>query len=488
MEYTYWPHNWGISEDDALMSAWQVLYAENVDLSSNQKYATVSRDTTQFINGTDEFLATFSIPWTTYSIVSDNDNCLYRIADSAFSTQKVLDAYTKIVHIWANSEYVYFLNSSEDIYRIAMADITGSDWSWDVALTDSTLPSWTWPYYTVVSETWTYLAYNTNLYVINNSTWTVDATTSYDFLSNNVVWMTKISDVIKIYQEDWSLLLWGWAWYDTIEESTKIAPEISNVEQNSNIDYIIASGGLSYINWYTLTPLFYNYWSDELQSNKINIARIQWPLAMASLKWIIYIAWQDNQLNLTDWTTSYWGTALITFWQKKRWTPYALNNFLTYASTWYKFETIYWVFTKTYTSNTSFDKVYVAYKDTNGSYWVDWIDIDAITPVVNNDIEWIIVYKYFDWWLPEQKKKWLKIWVRTDLPDDGCTIEVFKIVEADPNMIKLWEFAWPLNKNYFAFEEEFYNITLAVRLINDSSDKLKHYNITLEYDEVKESY
>lgn len=487
--HTFWPHYWGISEDDSLMGSSQVLYSENMDLTSNSKSVNLTRKSTSYLS------------WTSYEIVSmfdgeawmlvcDQDENLYR----NWNATPVWTA-ERIVWYWEAQWYLYMIDTAEDIYRILLTNTTQSDWTSYITLTESWLPTSQVSNFQIIAlEDITYIGYDKYLYIIDNSSWTIDATDTYEFLSSDLAWMTIVSNTIKLYQSDGRLLLWQWISYDSVTEIVDLWVPINSVYQIANTDYAISAGRLYTISWYTLQNLIYGYYSDELNSEKIEISRStiydSWQV-LTYLNWIFYIAWWDPGLNLWDDTTTYWGVSILTYWKKKNQLPNALNVFNTEASTWNKYEEIFWVMAVQWASSFN-DVVYVAYEDSLWNYGVDKITVSDGDYQPNNDVEWIIIYENYNWWITNEEKIETKITIRADLKTDD-EIDLMYIdstKDGDDNMISILTVTWPWNIFERSINSRFIDKTFLLRFRQNSTlskkDSLKYYTLTLNYETVED--
>ena len=165
MEYIFESFFWQISEDDKLAREWQVMYAENVDLTSNTDFINISPKPVSLLATSDKIQAIYFLErGIEQPLFWDDSKKIYR------SGQEVYTANLDVRMFWSNSEFLYWLDYGEDIYRIALTDVTLNDWAWKVTLTESSLENDSWKGFVVEWEWNCFIAYWTKIYEINNLT------------------------------------------------------------------------------------------------------------------------------------------------------------------------------------------------------------------------------------------------------------------------------------------------------------------------------
>lgn len=488
--HTFWPHYWGISEDDSLMRNGQVIYAENMDITSNSKFINLTRKTASYLTWLPNEVVSMFYDNKVWFLSCDQDRNLYK-------NNNLTPVWTveRVVGYWVAQDYLYMIDTSEDIHRILISDTSNANWSTFITTTETGLPVSSVGHFKIIAlEDITYIWYDTWLYVINNATGTIDITATYNFLSADLVWMTILGNVIKLYQEDWKLLLWKWIWAVAVTEIIDLWIPINFIHQVANIDYVVSAWRIYMLQWYTLTNIIYSYYSDKLNSNKIEIDRgtiFDSGLLMAFLNWVFYVAGNSSNLNLWDWVKSYGWDSVLTYWKKKNQLPNALNVFNTYASTWQKYTKIYWIY-KSQGSASFNDVVYVAYEDALWSFWIDTLTPSDWDYYPNRDIDWIIVYENFDSWMSHLYKKEAEVIIRADLQIDD-TIELFYIDSekvSDDNMIPILTINWPWELFKRTINTQFLDKTFALRFRQDWNLKknkaLKYYNLTINYETIED--
>jgi hypothetical protein len=312
------------------------------------------------------------------------------------------------------------------------------------------------------------------------------------------MWMTSISNTIKIYQKNWDMLLWYGIANEGFVERVNLWVEINHVQQVANIDYIISSGRFYYVNGYSLEPILYNYYSDDLNSDKINFSRSAINGSgqfSAYLNGEFYMAWDDSDLNLWDGTNEYGGASVITYGKKQNILSNSLNVFSTYASTEEKYEEIFGIMGQQ-SSTSNLDYVYIAYKDSTDSIWVDRFEVSDGRYTPNDENEGIIVYKKFNWEsAPHIRKKLNKVIISGEL-QDWDEIDLMYIDTTDntwDNLVSILtidSITQSENWEGRVFERdtnlEFNTITFALRFRQDwtrfKNNCLKYISLYIEYE------
>ena len=133
---------WWMSEDDKLKGAAQVLYAENLDLTTNSDFYRVSQKISIDQVTVDEVHYIFEASWQVF--FCDDARNLYRIWNSTpvWTAERVISS-------WVTSTYLYMFDTSEDIHRILLSDINQPDWTAYITTTDTSIPADSWDVYIV---------------------------------------------------------------------------------------------------------------------------------------------------------------------------------------------------------------------------------------------------------------------------------------------------------------------------------------------------
>lgn len=481
-----------ISEDDKLVYDWQVLYSENLDLTSNSNYVSLSQKPTNLFTATDYVQTMYYLRRWYNKLICWlwNRQIYYWWEKQTNNSSSLIKAF------WSNSKYLYYLESTESVKRILLTDLHQSDWS---AYLTETITWWTlantWDnkVFIVENENNAFLFYWTNIVEIDNDTgWLLN---TKDFLYDRVVWVAYISSSIYIFQADWRVFLWDWI-SDSYSESFNlwIAPDI--IKQSANNIYVVWEWSLYQLNWYTLEKIWASYYSDVLNSNKFNFAD-----SFASVLWfmkqIVYI-WWNNILSFQDstWTDKFWDSApLVTFWIKKTWFPYAVNNWISTGSNDIPYEVIYWVTAWSVSYNSLNDKVYIAYQDANWNYWVDEVNVWYM---LNRTLrKWVLVFPTFDWWDKRKSKRLAKVKITADLNNklnwSSWEFRFYNLVDWTLVPLVGWDIAkskitWDkLDEYTLMVNSNFHDMNLAV-VFNQYSDyfrngwDMKLYSLTLDYD------
>lgn len=485
-----WPHYWGISEDDKVMWTGQVIYSENMDITSTSSFATIGRQSNDYIENISDDVASMFYDERVGILVCDEDDNLYRNGSIVWTEETIL-------WYWVSKGYLYMIDSSEDIHRILLTDVTQSNWDTYALETDNSLPTSSVKHLHIIDlEDVTYIGYEKNLYVINNTSGVVDTTTSYNFLSNDITGITIKGRYFDIYQKDGIVYSWLWINNESSYARNYVNMSVDHAIQVWGTDYIISSNRMYYMNWYVPVSLLYNYYSDELNSDKFGFSRsaISWSGQLLTyLNWVFYILWDDPDLNLWDGNTEYGWPSIISYGKKKNSLPNAINIFNTYASTGEKYQELYSII-KTQSSTSNDDKLYIAYKDTEDNIGVDVIELSDWDYTPNDNKEGIIVYERYDGRTPYQRKQLKKIIISGELGEDD-EIDLMYIDTSNRtwnNLVNICTVTWPW-KIFERLSDEisaiqFESITFAIRCRQDSTqfktNSMKYIWLHIEYDNI----
>jgi len=483
MQFTFWEFFGQMSEDDKLVREWQVLYSENLDLTSNVDFCTTAPKPTSLFTTDDEIQAIYFIQRGIDLPVFWTDNKKIFLND-----QEKYTANYDVRMFWSNSKYLYWLDYSEDIYRILLDDINW-DWTDKVEACTTNCENDTWKGFVVEGEWMAFICYWTKLYEINNETWEIS--NWYTFLFDKVAWMVESREVIEIFQENWKVFTW-----DKVSETASsydLWMKIAIVVQSANRKFIIWEWAVYIFEWWAKNKIAWQYNSDVLQQNKFKFRDLE-NSNVWFLKDVVFL-WTDNidPIESDDWISKFWDTSVIMLWNKKSWFPVWISKYINTSSDWSKYEAIYWMVTKSTSYSWYNDSLYIAYKNKNWVYWVDIVDIDVQN--FKTSKEWILILPKFDWWNKNIEKKLTRIWIRADWGEDVWKfllykVEKWKLVpfnnDADSSFVKYSE--W-IKRKWLMTNENFYDITVAIVFKQDyeymKNDALKLYSITLEYEPIR---
>ena len=304
---------WGISEDDKLKWKAQVLYSENLDLTTNSDFYNISQAPETIQTFSDNVLYIFEADNKVF--VSTDDWNLYK----AWTTTPVW-TWKEITSSWVTSEYLYMVEVKFNVlsvFRISLDDISQSDWAPYITTTGTEI-SWIWEIYIVSNEDTTYLWLRTKVFEIENAWWTFVSANIYT-IDTNIVWMSTTESNIHIFTESWNYIIRDWVAWWTVRIKD-LWTKIWHVENISNQNYIITWWAVYILNWYNLELINKNIFSDILYSNKYNIEDFK-PWKIAYSEWIFY-AW----VSLSSWSLKtpsnefeFWiDDAIMTYWIKKK--------------------------------------------------------------------------------------------------------------------------------------------------------------------------
>ena len=489
-QYTERSVYWGISDDDKLRGKAQVLYSENLDLTTNSDYYTVSQeakyDWITDIHTSDEIINIFEANWQIF--YCDKDKNLYRAWNS---TPVWTDE--RIEWTWVTSTYLYMIDASKYIYRILLSNLSQADWSTYITTTDTTITT-NWEVFVTSDEDTAYVWIWNKVYEVANSTWVVVWANTFT-IDSDVSGLSKLEDSIQIFTESWKYIIRDWVAWGSVR-TKDLWVKIGYVQNIWSDNYIVTWWAVYILNWYRLEQITANPYSDTLDSLKYSIENMR-PWKTTYLEWVFYtgVDWTVSWLS-TPWDEfEFWDAAVMTYWIKKKRFPLAINLWISRIEG-IRIKEIHQVYAYTQTRDSTGKKLYIWYEDVNWLFWVATLSLsDQSWDFVSGD--WILIYNTFDWGLKEAQKDLLRVKIRADIfwEDDTlslCTLnndwelEWFNWTEANSTvwLSDLWE-DW-----YYYFEPsnslQFYNFTPALILHNDDNvsrrNWIRVYSLTYEYD------
>lgn len=476
---------WAMSDDDTLMWASQINYAENLDLTTSSNFYTISQNPTIQQVTSDDVNIIFEAGWNTF--FCDNANNLYKV----WLTTPVLTS-KRIIATWTNSLYLYMLDTSEDIHRILLSATGGT--AWTITTTDTSIPAVTADAFIVNTEDVTYIWIWLNVYRVNNSTGVVESANTFTIWSN-VVWLSLVESRLEIFTEEWNYIIRDWIAGSNIR-TKYLGTKIGLVRNIGNQNYIITWGSIYALQWYTLIQISFDTFSDILNSTKYNISSIN-PSIISFQEWIFYL-WVQGVVDLsTPWNEFvYWNDSILTFWKKKATAPDARNLFLSKLPSWRRIAQITAVYAKSQPTNSFWKVLYFWYVD---DLWVKWLASIWLWGDINGNVgsDWIIVYETFNAWIKDNQKEMLSIKVRADFGNSDSALYLTTI---DVNGNLQWAWAditsskitiadvWPDWLASFTIDPlTFFDFTPALILQQTGSysrkDSLKVYSLLYEYND-----
>ncbi len=480
---------WGIGDDDKNVAEAQVVYSENLDLTTSSDFYTISQEPNISQVTTDKITAIFEANNTVF--FCDADNNLYRdwIATPVWTAKR-------IVTTWVTIDYLYLIDSAEDIHRILLTHVTQANWSTFVTTTDTSINTTAADIFVATNQGVTYIWAGKKVYRVNNLTGVVESANTFD-IDSNVVWLSLVESRVEIFTENWNYTIWDWVAGGSFR-TKYLGIKIWLVRNIGNANYIISGGSIYLLRWYDLEQISYDTYSDLLQSTKYNISAIE-PWIISFQEGIFYVGVSGSPGGLvTPWSEFNFGNdAILTFGRKKSSSPNARNLFISKLPNWRIIKEVTYVFARSQPTN-SFGKVlYFGYRDDLWAYWVATISLsDAWGNVGENGL---IVYKEFDWGKKEQQKSLLEVAIRADFGNTdsalylstidtngdlqwaGWTKEGSKLTSADVSPDWLARFIFP--------ETTFFGYAPALILEQEWSYKrknsLKVYSLTYKYEEIR---
>ena len=111
-------------------------------------------------------------------IVGTDDNKIFRDDDEVYTNPNEVRAF------WSNSEYLYWVDTAENVSRIPLANVNDASWSSNVEITETNLNTVTGEVFIEEDEDNAYLFYGDNIFEIINSTGQI--ANEYTFLYDTV--------------------------------------------------------------------------------------------------------------------------------------------------------------------------------------------------------------------------------------------------------------------------------------------------------------
>lgn len=406
---------WGISEDDNIWDG-KVLFSENLDLTTSSNFYTISQKPKIEQLTTDDISCIFEAGGQTF--FCDEDRNLYRLGNSTpvWTSEIVLET-------WVTSEWLYMIDASEDIHRISLSNLNETNWTTFITTTDTTIPNTAEDIFILPWEDVTYIWVDKNVYRVENTNGTVESANTFT-ISSPVRWLGEVESRVEIFTEEWKYIIWDWV-AGGLVRIKDLWIKIGVVKTVGRNKFIISGGSIYRLNWYDTEQLFYDTYSDVLQTTKYRISSINsWTLSYLEDIFYIGVSWAVN-LSSPDNSYLYWDGAILTVGTKKSWFPSARNLFISRVNN-VRISNIHFIYTKLQPFNSFWKTLYFWYKDVNGQAWLASIVIWDADQIVSGD--GVLVYKTFDWLEKEQIKQLNEIKVRADMPNTDCAIYLCNVV------------------------------------------------------------
>lgn len=488
MEHTFWQFIWGISEDDKLVYEGQVLYSENLDLTSNSDYITLSPKPSLHATLDEEPQAMYYLKRGKNVLITSLDNKkVFRWWTHVFTASYDIRVF------WANSEYLFWYDYSEDIHYLPLANVSDADWTPNVWDGVQNLPSNvnSFPFVVMTNNDFSYLAHGTTIFKINHSTTPADTgqlIDTFEFPYDTISGITVIAWQIKIFQEDGMVFLWDWE-SEAPSQAVDLGTDVDLVQQFWNREFLVWDNTLYELDGFTLIKIASSFNSDKMQLPKMDI-RVRMAQVVWNLKQMTYISWESiGQIEDPTSTYEFWvNSPVITYWEKKSWFPIAMNNWITNSSQEVWYDTVYWIVTW-------WGYLYIAYEDQNWNFYIDSVDLDR-QDIQTQEWTGLLVFPTFDWGNKTLEKRLEKISIRADFGSENWKLVVFDLQDwelvpidtdiATSTIEKEWEWEWEMVIN-----KDFYDITPAIVFDQDNdyyknNGAMKFYYIKLHYGPIKQ--
>ena len=406
----------GISQDDYLTTGKQVLYAENVDLTSSSDYVQMGKNsewrytTTDDVNG---FIHAES--WTSRDIFAyTKDGKIYDTSDWTVESSAI---WAEIYTAFRFNGYLYFVSNhgTAPFSRITDANAhNNTSWaslSVNFTLTWDTISSAWGKIYPVVSflDEFFYIWIWSSVFKVSD--W--DVVEEFAIFDDNIVWLTRVGWVIKVFTERWTIAFWDGI-SSSIDSFISAQEPIRAVINAWKIDYIVAwhtdfQAKIKILNGYTLQQLNSARYSTELAHSVWNI-EITKPNQLTKIWDTIYFC-QDG----VTWSDVY------RFWTNNPVIKAWFNVALAKDSNWNQIsETIkclYWI------EVTATDQLYIwMYSNSQEAFERIDLNIDPTNAVYKTS--WYMTLNPIDAWSKTTKKKIEYIMLSTSNCSANETIEL----------------------------------------------------------------
>ncbi len=478
---------WWMSDDDKLTSDNQILFSENIDLTASTDFYTISQRPTIEQVTTDNVEIIFEA----------NNNIFYCDGDAnVYIKWNPTPVWTweRISSVWKNSTYLYILDKTEDIWRIALSNVTQVDWTTYITQTDTTITSSWADSFSVTTEDFAYLWIWEKIYRVNNADWVVESANIFT-IDSSIVWLSLVEERVEIFTENWNYILRdGVAWWTV--RTKYLWLKIWLVKNIANRNYILSWWATYVLNGYSLEQITFDTYSDELDSVKYSI-NSAFPNLISFQEGLFYI-WVEWEVSLTTpWSEFiYWNWWILTLWQKKALLPTARNLFLSKLPNGRRINQINSVFAYSQPKTSDWKELFFWYVDDLWDFWVASINLWGWASWVIWE-DWIVVYPTFDWNQKWQQKELIWVKVRVDFWNENskaylCTVdnnwELQWINSTKEESFVSQDYVWDDWLAHFKFSPfNFFNITLAIILEQDGSyfrrDWIKFYSLSYEYDD-----
>jgi len=382
---------WWMSEDDLLGGNDKCLYSEWINTTSNGGYIELLPKPTSVVDtgsDTTECLLPVTDPITDGTKMlafTDSgvfrENTVWAVSTEAWVTTNFI-IWNKLYMVknnWPASAYTLYEESTSTAY--------GSG-SWSETLVTTTNPLQTadydW-YMKGVCVVWdiAYIFLGSQIARFSPNDW--NEVIVYDIFGDDIVWVTRVGWYLKVYTKSGRLLLWDWN-KETITESVNLNTWLEAVYQQGNIEFVYTGykwgeKWLYYIDWYTLTPVVKNTYSNLLNISKFSFQYGSTIKPMASLS--KQLLWYTEDINDKP--------RLYKFWKDIEWLPNAISYYGKYSSYWLENIHIRSV-------NTIWNHVYYGFFDWVNK-WVDkidtkgWYKLADWEIITNTNTVWYWIFK-----------------------------------------------------------------------------------------------
>jgi len=468
---------WGIAQDDFLTTWKQILYAENIDLTSSSDYVSLAKDSEWRFTTTDQvnwFIDAQSGTSKDVFAYTD-DGKIYDTEDWTVESSAIWD---KIYTAFKFNGYLYFVSNHPTApFSRILESSAYNNTNWASLSVNFAL--WT------AISTWAADIFPTLVYLdeyfyigIGNTVYKVDdanVVESFDIFDGDVVGLTRVWGIIKVFTDKGTIAFWDWI-SSAVDSVISIQEPIRWVINNWKVDFIVSwhsdfQSRIKILNGYTVQGLSNARYSERL-SDYI------WKISFTDTNMLGKL-W-DTIYFVQDWIT--WND-LFRYWTNnpvlRAWFNVALAkdsnaNLIT------KITSIYWI------EFTSVDRVRI-WVDSNSQNAFEYIDINTTSPTYKPS--WYMILNPIDWWFKTIKKKIDKITLVTSNCDATETIEVLYSIDwwAFTSLQTINSWTSLTRTEIFSANDSFYDIQFKLNFASSGwADTPQFYELKLDYIEIEE--
>ena len=407
---------WGIAQDDYLTTGNQVLYAENIDLTSSSDYIQLWQNSKTRYTATWQVNGFIHAEWGT-----DRDVFAYtkdgKIYDTIDWTVESSAIWAEIYTAFRFDGYIYFVSNHATAPFSRITDANAIDnTNWGALSANFTL--WTsistagWDIFPVLTylDEYFYIGIWNTVYQVDK--WTTPAVESFSIFDDDIVWLTRVGWVIKVYTKRWTIAFWDWE-STSVDSVISVQEPVRWVINQWKIDYLICwhsdfQTKVKVLNGYTVQELSNARYSEQLW-DYIGKLELNKPNKLTKIWETIYFV-MDNEISGSKDLYRYWTNNPIL----KGW----FNVWLSEDSNWDDITQLHWIY---WIEVTNTDQVYI-WIESNSQHAMEYVNVNTSSPKYKSS--WYTILNPIDWWSKTMKKKIEYIMLSTSNCDASETVEL----------------------------------------------------------------